>query len=385
MLKSSDKCVAIFSNTFWSIYNFRSSLIHGLQAEGYQVVALSADDNYRSYVENLGCETIIIKNLDAKSTSLVKELRLLLEIRSALKNRSCNYIYTFTIKPNLYTSLASMFCAKRLIIITVNGLGNAFSGSKTVYSISLKLFKLAFKRAYKIVFQNKDDYNFFQDKFNLDSSKVHFVRGSGVDIHEFNFHPKTPKPGENLIFLLACRLLREKGVYEYIETAQRIKARFSNAKFLLIGMSANNQSAIDINDIIPFKEKGYIELMPATDNVSSMLEQVDVLVLPSYYNEGVPRILLEGLSKGLPIITTDSVGCRETVIDELNGFLIQPKSVDSLEYAVSRMIKLPPDKRMNMCSESRKLAVAEFNDKDVVNTYLNIIEENKLQIAFTGA
>jgi glycosyltransferase involved in cell wall biosynthesis len=365
-------CIGIFSNTFWSIYNFRRSLVKALLDDGYNVVAISADDKYRTLVEELGCRVVVIKNFDAQSTAIFKEASIIREIINTIRALPCEYIYTFTIKPNLYTALTSSLTGKK-VILTVNGLGNVFSEGTYVSKISLQLFKRAFKRAYQVVFQNREDYAFFRDKINLGQSKVMFVRGSGVNTKEFNFSKKIAPPGNRLVFLLACRLLKEKGVYEYIEAARKIKAEYKDVQFWLVGMEAKNPSAISIDELQQYSREGIVNLLPPTDDVNGLLEQTDVLVLPSFYNEGIPRILLEGLSKGLPIITTDSVGCRETVVNNSNGYMVEPRSSEALEKAIRKMILLPVDNREKMRVESRRLAETEFDENTVIENYISII------------
>ena len=384
MNKKEDKYVVIFSNTFWSIYNFRRALITALLKHGHKVMALSANDAYRARVEELGCETMSLKNFDAKSTSVLKELKLVWEIRKTLRQIPFDYIFTFTIKPNLYTALNNVFGTKKTII-TVNGLGNVFSGGNPVKTISLQLFRIAFNRSYRIVFQNQDDYYFFHESIGLRKKKVLFVRGSGINVKEFSFSQRENTPGDRLVFLLACRLLKEKGIFEYIEAARRVKVAFPNVQFWLIGMPAINQSAIHIKDLAPFEEEGIIKLVPPTDEINHLLEDVDVSVLPSYYNEGVPRILLESLSKGLPVITTDSVGCRETVKDGQNGYLVEPKNVAALEEAFQKMISLPVNQRQKMRRESRWLAETAFDESKVIDTYLGILNPNPLQVVLDNA
>lgn len=374
MTKKRDGCVGIFSNTFWSIYNFRRSLIKRLIGEGYRVIAISADDAYRERVEQLGCEAVVIKGFDAQSTSVFKEAGLIREIIWTLRTLPITYIYTFTIKPNLYTALTSSLTRKK-VILTVNGLGNVFSVRGALRQISFELFKNAFRRAYRVVFQNKDDFAFFRERISLDPEKVQIVRGSGVNIHEFSFSEKPNAASSQLVFLLACRLLKEKGVSQYIQAARNVKASFPEIRFRLLGMEAKNPSAIRLADLKPYGDEGFIELLTQTDDVNGLLEQTDVLVLPSFYNEGIPRILLEGLSKGLPIITTNSVGCRETVVDNENGYLIEPRSAEALEESMRKMISLSPAERDSMRWASRRLAEAEFDENKVIDQYIAMIEQ----------
>lgn len=376
MTNNMGSSVGIFSNTFWSIYNFRRSLIRRLINDGYKVYAISADDKYRRLLEEMGCETVIIRNFDAQSTALHKEAALIREIIRTMRALPCEYIYTFTIKPNLYTALTTALTGKK-VVLTVNGLGNVFSEGGTISRLSLLLFKNAFRRAFQVVFQNRDDYAFFKERISLNSSKVRFVRGSGVNTDEFEASTKPSPQGNRLIFLMACRLLKEKGVYQYIAAARRIKEKLPGAQFWLLGMEAKNPSAISLDEIRRFDEDGTIKLLGQTDDVNGLLERADVLVLPSFYNEGVPRILLEGLSKGMPIITTDSVGCRETVIHEKNGYMIEPKSTEALETAFLRMIELSPEERDIMRRESRRLAETEFDEAKVIENYVSMIRDTR--------
>lgn len=371
-MRNNEKSVAIFSNYFWTIYNFRKPLIENLIKNGYKVTAIGAEDEYVERTKALGCDIVLIKNLDPKSTGIIKELKLVLEISAAIRKLDCDYIFTFTIKPNLFAALTSIFNNKK-IIITINGLGNVFTGEPLSY-FYLRLFKAAFFRAKKIIFQNKEDYYFFKSKIGLKDEKILFVNGSGVDTEKFSFSKKASIEGERIVFLLACRLLKEKGIFEFLEAAERIKKRFNQVQFRLLGVPALNPSAINIEDLKIYKEKGIIESLSKTDDINSLLEEVDVLVLPSYYNEGVPKILLEGLSKGLPIITTNWVGCKETVSNNVNGYLIIPKSVDALEKAFEKMILLSVNERYNMRLESRKLALQKFTENKVLAAYLSLIQ-----------
>ncbi|RYG35020.1 MAG: glycosyltransferase, partial [Chitinophagaceae bacterium] len=224
--------------------------------------------------------------------------------------------------------------------------------------------------------QNRDDYQFFRDRIKLDASKVRFVRGSGVNTDEFVFSKKPSASGQQLTFLMACRLLKEKGVFQYISAARKIKALYPGVQFWLLGMKAKNPSSIHIEELQRFDEEGTIKLLAQTDNVNGLLERADVLVLPSFYNEGVPRILLEGLSKGMPLITTNSVGCRETVADGQNGYMIAPKSTEALEEALLKMIQLSVEEREAMRAESRRLAETEFDENKVIESYIDIIRDS---------
>lgn len=370
-LTKKKKTIAVFSNYFWTVYNFRKPLILELINKGYRVIAIASKDEYTQRTKDLGCEVLVINNLDPKSTGYIQELKLLWEIICQLRKLDCEYIFTFTIKPNLFATLTSFFTSKK-IIITINGRGNFFTGSNPSRLLTT-LFKISFSRANKIIFQNKDDYQYFKERNLLNDNKVIFVRGSGVNTSQFNYSAKPAVKGPQLVFLMACRLLKEKGIFEYLFAAEIIKKKYPEVKFRLLGVPAINPSAISPSDVEPFQKKGIIEKLSKTDRINSLLEEIDVLVLPSYYHEGVPKILLEGLSKGLPIITTNWIGCKETVKDEVNGYLVEPKNVDSLVSAIEKMINLSVENRLKMRQESRKLAETEFEEAIVLKAYLGAV------------
>ena len=164
-------------------------------------------------------------------------------------------------------------------------------------------------------------------------------------------------------------------MYEYFEAAKEMKKIYPLVTFALLGLPADNPSAVSLDIINEFHKNGIIEYWGVSDNVSQILNKVDVMVLPSYYREGVPRILIEGLSKGLPIITTDNVGCRETVDDLKNGFLIPVKDVQSLKSAIEKMINMPIEERIMMSEQSRQKAVKEFDESLNHKKYLEVIKK----------
>jgi glycosyltransferase involved in cell wall biosynthesis len=376
MKHRTEKSVAVFSNYFWTVYNFRKPLILELIKHGYKVTAIASDDDYTERTRALGCEILIIKNLDPKSSGIIKEMKLVWEIAQKLRRLDCEHIFTFTIKPNLFAALTNFVTGKK-VIITINGRGNFFT-ENVGNGVLTRMYKVAFARASRIFFQNKEDYEFFKKRKLLDVSKVIFVRGSGVNLEKFNYSNRPPVPGTNMTFLMACRLLKEKGIFEYLEAASRIKAAHPGVKFRLLGVPAINPSAISASEILPYAEKNIIEALAKTDDMNKLLDEVDALVLPSYYSEGIPKILLEGLSKGLPIITTDWVGCRETVRDGVNGFLIKPRSVDDLANAMEKMISLSLGERNKMRAESRMWAEKEFQEEKVLAAYLGSLKAENI-------
>lgn len=367
------KSIVIFSNTSWSIYNFRKSLIELLAKKGHKIFVMAPVDEYSERVKSeLPCEFIPLKNLNAKGTGWMEDLRLIIECRQIFKTFRFDVLMSYTIKPNIYGNLASVGF-NHTIVNTVNGLGYGLSSNGLLSLLLHALYWLAFKRSTYVIFQNQDDKNFFEARHMTPKHKMKLVNGSGIDLESFTVNAKFNPQAQTIRFLLSARLVKEKGINEYIKAATQIKEEYPETRFMMAGMKADNPSAVDESTFSQETQQGVIDFLGAVDNMNNLLEETDVLVLPSYYREGVPRILLEGLSKGIPIITTNHVGCKETVVDGVNGFLIPIQDTQALAAAMRKMIQLPVEARKEMSAQSRKLAMDKFDVKQVNSTYLDCL------------
>jgi glycosyltransferase involved in cell wall biosynthesis len=361
----------IISNTAWSIYNFRKSLIQQLQQQGHTVHCMAPEDAFSSrIVDELHCPFIPLQQLDAKGSNLFNDLRLVLEFFTHLRRLKPDVLLSFTAKPNIYGNLGAMFLKVRCIN-TVNGLGEGLAKNNWLSRIMRLLYTIAFRKSDRVIFQNPDDQDFFTGHRIIPPSLARMTNGSGIDLQEFSLSKKPQSPSDALVFLMSARLVAEKGIREYIGAATVIKVKFPRTRFLFSGIVSAQSDALAAE----LKACEAIEFLGACDNMNSLLETVDVLVLPSYYREGVPRVLLEGLSKGLPLITTNHVGCKETVEDGINGYLIEIRSTTALTDAFERMIALPADERSAMGMKSRQLAIRKFDVHGVNEVYIQCINE----------
>ena len=370
------KTVAIVSNTSWYIYNFRKGLIDHLLAKGYKVYAISGKDKFIDEIKACGCEYIELKYLKSKGKNPFKDVMLTWELRSLFKKLKIDYCLFYTPKINIYGSIA-IKKTPTTGLATINGLGFVFNDNQHPFlkKIVLALYRFAFKNVYSIFFQNTEDREFFLGKRIITkNNNTQIINGSGVNLDIFSFK-NSFNSSDKLIFLMSARLLAEKGVFEYLTAAEKIKEKFPSITFMLVGLTADNPSAVSQNVLTDYHKRGIINYIGETDNMNSVLNKVDVLVLPSYYREGIPRVLLEGLSKGLPIITTDNVGCRETVEDNKNGFLIPVKDAVALQFAMEKLINLPVQERQEMGLYSRQIAINKFNEVDNHQAYMDIIEK----------
>jgi glycosyltransferase involved in cell wall biosynthesis len=365
------KNIAIISNTSWSLFNFRKGLMSELIAQGNNVFAIAPQDLFVEEIKNLGATFIPIKSLDAKGKNPFKDLFTILELRKILLKNRIQVSYLFTPKINLYGSLSSKFTSIKSNA-TVNGLGFLFNDEKETFvgKMIKKMYKVAFTGIDNVFFQNSDDLEFFKKNNLLKNTNVRLVRGSGANLNQFYQKQKYNGFHQKMIFLYAGRLIKEKGVLEYLEAAKQIKAKYPDCVFKVVGLEANNPSAIDINILKQYDKENIIQHVGSTDKMNILLDDIDVVVFPSYYREGIPKILIESLAKGLPIITCDSVGCKETVEDGVNGYLVEPKNTSDLVEKIEKIICIPNQELVAMGFQSRKKAENEFDEKFIIKEYV---------------
>lgn len=368
------KNIAIVSNTSWYIYNFRKGLIKKLVEQGYTVFAIAPADKFVAEISAAGAHFIELTRMNNKGKNPFQDIGLILELRNIFKSKQINCCLFFTPKINIYGSIAIKFTPIRAIA-TINGLGFVFNEEQPGWlKFTVRtLYRFAFRNLSAVFFQNEDDRRFFEQRKMLQPGQtIEVVKGSGVNIVEFE--PKSSfNPSDKLVFLLCSRLLKEKGLYEYFKAAENVKKDFPGITFALLGLPANNPSAVSLDEVNACHEKGFINYWGVSDKMSETLNQVDVMVLPSYYREGVPRILIEGLAKGLPIITTNNVGCKETIEDGRNGYMIPVRDVNALEAAIRKMISLQKSEREQMGIRSRQKAVNEFDETLNHQSYINTL------------
>ena len=370
------KKIALILNTAWNIFNFRLNLVRSLKEEGYEVILIAPEDKYVPLLEPLNCRFISLKHLDKRGTNPLKDSRLFMEIRSILRREQPDLVLNFTIKPNIFGSLAAK-SAGIDAISTLTGRGRVELSNSLLDKGVKFLYKRAFGYCKKVFFQNRDDLRLFLNQNLVAKDKCIVVPGSGVDLSKFepNGKDRDPSLSGKIIFLLVARLLLDKGIREYAEAAKIVRNSFPDAEFWLLGPIDDNPKQINEAQIRGWEKEGAIKYKGVTDQVQKYLTDADVVVLPSYYGEGVPRTLLESLAMEKPIITTDHRGCRETVDHGVNGYLVPVKDVGALVEAIRRMIKIGKDARASMGQKSRQKAIREFDDKIVISSYIETIKK----------
>ncbi|GAA4412971.1 glycosyl transferase [Advenella faeciporci] len=359
-----------------SLIKFRGPLIDALSQKGLQVhVAVPNIANNNILKNELESKGIIVHDIPLRRTgmnpladmiTLVHLLKLILRIKP-------EYVLGYTIKPVIYGSMASWLAKVPNRFALITGLGYAFQGQQDSTStkrgltrqLVQRLYSLALGRTHKVFFQNPDDLALFKKlKILKPSTPTFVVNGSGVNISEYEVVPLPLQPR----FLLIARLLGDKGVREYAQAAKRIKSTHPEVNFDLVGWIDENPDAIKQQDLDTWIGEGTLNYLGKLADVRPALSNCSVYVLPSY-REGTPRTVLEAMSMGRTIITTDAPGCRETVIDNDNGFLVPVKSVEALVVAMKNLID-NPDLIKKMGQRSREIAEEKYDVHKVNDSML---------------
>jgi glycosyltransferase involved in cell wall biosynthesis len=367
------KRILIGLNSSWNLFNFRSGLIRALVLDGHEVIAAAPQDEYSDRIPALGCQYLPLA-MDAKSKNPIKELLLLIRFLRLFKTTQPDIFLGYTIKPNIYGSLAARLCGVK-VINNIAGLGISFQ-SRTIFTRFLEwLYRLALSSSNQVFFQNEDDLSQFVRLALVHPDITDQLPGSGVDLIRF---PATPLPlcesSRPFRFLVISRMLWSKGIGEFVEAARRLKTQHFDVEFCLLGfLDVQNPDAISRAQMDEWVMEGSINYLGSTDNVRNEIAAADCVVLPSYYPEGIPRSLLESAAIGRPIITTDTIGCREVVKPGVNGFLCQPRDTDDLAHKLEQILSLTYQQLSEMGQASRHLAEVKFDEQIVIRRYLKAI------------
>jgi glycosyltransferase involved in cell wall biosynthesis len=367
--------VMICLNTAWNLLNFRAGLIKALVAQGHEVVAVAPYDGYAPRLEALGCRFVALP-MDNGGTHPVRDALLMWRFWRLFRLERPDVYLGYTVKPNVYGSLAAHALGIP-VINNIAGLGAVFIRDGWLVRVVRWLYRTALKRSAKVFFQNDDDRQLFIGAGLVRSDLTALLPGSGIDLTRFVLTPLgvLGQGGRKFRFLLIARMLRDKGVGEYVEAARLIRARWPMAECCLLGfLDVMNPAAISRSQMQAWVGEGDVNYLGVSDDVRTEIAQADCIVLPSY-REGTPRTLLEAAAMGRPIITTDAVGCREVVDDEDNGFLCTVRNAEDLAEKMGRMLSLTHAQRCEMGQRGRAKMVAEFDEQIVIKKYLAAIEE----------
>ena len=361
-----------------SIINFRGELIKDILGSGWRVfVAAPNPDEYPEEIkkiQSLGAVYCEIP-MNRVGSNPLQDLKTLFAIRDVIRQNNITNMLAYTIKPVIFGMLATIFLPIFNKTALITGLGFSFSSSgsikqKSVQFIARSLYRLSLSFSTKVIFQNPDDRDLFVRHGFISHGKTALVNGSGVCLEAYKYSAPVKRPVKR--FLMIARLIKEKGVYEFVEAAKKIKDHYSDVEFHVVGWIDENPTAITQQELEGWVKQGLIIFHGKLIDVRPVIDSCDVFVLPSFYPEGTPRTILEAMAIGRPIITTNTPGCKETVVEGINGYLVKPRDVKSLVLAVTKFLN-EPNKIHSMGKESRIIAENKYCVDKVNNEMLKLM------------
>ncbi|MDD2267531.1 glycosyltransferase family 4 protein [Sulfuricurvum sp.] len=357
------------SHLDYNIWLFRLPVMQELVRQGHTVYAICPAGE----ISNSFCEhgiTHIPYKIERSSLNPFKELNAIRHIYTAITPLKLDILHTFTAKPNIYGTIAGRFARVPRIINLVEGLGSFYLEndlkSRIVRNLIELLYRQTFKLADTVMFVNHDDPDYLISKKIVSPAKVFIMKGVGIDTNKWR---PLSKEDKWIRVTMVARALKHKGVLEFIEAATILTKKYPEVSFQYVG-SPDEGNRFSVTETF-MKEQTAIHYLGHQTNICHILAQSDIFVLPSYYREGLPRTSMEAASMGLPIVTTDVVGCRETVDDGVNGFLVPPHNINALANAIEKLIS-NPDLRSQMGQAGREKALKEFDIATIVDKHLEV-------------
>lgn len=350
-------------------------------AQGWEVTVACKDTGQRADVEALGPKVIELP-INPTGTNIVQELKTFKFLYSLYNKNKDAVVHHVGLKNILWGGLAAKMTGVRGVVNAVSGLGVLFSGDKLGLSAKgiLALMRFSNKRkGVKVIFQNQEDKTLFLQQRVVEESQIEFIKGSGVDLKDFKYVPEPATDTATIKVVFTARMVKEKGVVELIEAAERLRKDYEGrVEFWLCGRLAANADALSREELENLCDGHYIKWLDFQKDIKSILEQCHIMAFPSYYREGVPKSLIDVCAIGRPIVTTDSIGCRDVVDDGINGFLVPPRDSATLTQKLRLLID-DEGLRVGMGKASREKAEREFDLEKVVEKHLGIYEELKIK------
>lgn len=374
--------ILLCANTAWSLFNFRNGLIRHLLAAGYQITILAPHDAFSEKLAALGC-TVLDLPMSAKGVNPVEDIRLTRFLHASYRTLRPDFIIHYTIKPNIYGSIAAHLAGIPSIAITT-GLGYTFVNDNLVARIARRLYQFAFCFPKEVWFLNEDDRQIFLNYGLVSGEKAVLVQGEGVDLQHFAPQPQAPVDGK-FRFLLIARMLWDKGVGEYVDAARMVRACYPDATFQLLGAcGVPNPSVIGREQIAQWEREGLVEYLGTTDDVRPRIAQADCVVLPSY-REGIPRTMIESAAMAKPLIASDAPGCRDVVQDGITGYMCAVKDAKSLAECCIRMLEISTQEREQMGRAGRAMMAEVFNEEKVIAHYMATLHKYGIMLQPSSA
>lgn len=360
------KKVLILVNHDVVIYNFRKELVERLLKDGYEVYISSPYGERIDDLVAMGCKHIEAK-IARHGTNVIEELKLLKYYKKIIKEIEPDVVLSYTIKPNIYGGMACRML-KVPCIANITGLGTAVENRGIMQNITTTLYRIAFKKINCLFFQNTENRQFFIDK-SLAVDKHRLIPGSGVNLEHFNV---LEYPSDEIIeFTFISRIMKEKGIEQYIEAAEFIRNKYPNTRFHICGFC---EEAYE-DRLKVLQEQGIVTYHGMQRDVRLILKNTHCTIHPTYYPEGMSNVLLESSACGRPIITTNRSGCRETVDDDINGFIVEQQNSKDLIKKIEKFLKLSYEEKKLMGLAGREKVEKEFDRQIVIEAYMDEIDK----------
>lgn len=362
--------IAFVGNTSFSIYKFRLGVMKSFISKGYKVLAIAPEDEYSELFLKEGIKYIPI-NIQTKNKNIWADIKVVINLFKIYKKNNIDFIFHYTIKPNIYGSFAARLNNIPSIAITT-GLGYTFQMTGFFYWFIIRLYKAALLGAKEIWFLNTHDKEAFIQAGIVAENRTFVLPSEGVDTDFYAPRQLDNKSQKGVFkFLLLSRLIKGKGVEEYIRAGDILKQKGLQVECQLLGKVEKEDSsiAVPLEEVMEWHNKGVINYLGEFIDVRDFIANCDCVVLPTYYMEGVPRCLMEGMSMGKPIITTDNVGSNELVIDKVNGFKCKPRDVESLADKMELMVNTKVEERIKMGENGRQRILDIFDERKIIQIY----------------
>lgn len=360
------KKVLILANIAKGFYDLRQELLKEL-VKKYEVYVAVPDSPDVIYIEKLNCK-IESTPFERRGMNPFKDFKLFITYIKLLDKIKPDIVLSYTIKPNMYGGFA---CRIKKIpqLANITGLGTAVENGGFLQKILFFMYKITMKKTKCIFFQNTNNLNVFKEN-KLVKDNYRLIPGSGVNLKRFTLEQY---PNNNIIkFLFIARIMREKGINEYLEAAKIIRQKYKNTEFSILGTYEQDEYKERINE---YEQKGFVKYKGFKADIREDIKNSNCIILPSHCGEGMANVLLESAATGRPIIATDIHGCRETIDDEVNGYICKIKNTQSLVEAIEKFVNLSFDEQKQMGVKGREKMEKEFDRNIVVNAYMEEINK----------
>jgi glycosyltransferase involved in cell wall biosynthesis len=369
----SHKLVAIVSNSAWSVYNFRLDVLRHLMSQGFRVLVLAPDDEYSAYLVQNGCQFIPLR-FNNRTENPFGDYFFYRRLKKVYREQKPDFVFHYVAKPNIYGSLAA--AANNIpSVAVITGLGYPFAKRNLLYWIVKNLYKKALRKTSEVWFLNNEDAKIFITEKIVNIEKVKVLPGEGVNTEYFSpYAIERKKKNAAFTFIMSTRLLKSKGIGVYADAARILKKKNYDVRFELIGFfESNHPDSLTPDDLDRWEKEGLIQYSGFAEDVRPFLQTADCFVFPSFYNEGIPRCLMEAASMELPVITSLSKGCKEVVLNNSTGFLCNLQDPFDLADKMERMINMPAEDRLRMGKNGRALVIRKFNMEKVLEEYIDTL------------